>query len=108
MRGVIYFHGKCNCNNLVSDIRTDQRPIYNISEAIIQMPLGIIPWCVQFIEFTIALVRTVKIVRRKHDDKESTCAPSKEKKSKERVKDTKMRSLRKKYDHKLLQKAVDE
>ena len=79
----VHIHGKRNCNNVVSDYRTDQRPIhvYMSSEAIIRMPLGIIARCVQFIEFTIALVRAVKMVRRKRDDKDSTGVPLKEKKS---------------------------
>ena len=100
--GEIHIHSKCNCNNVISVFRTDQRPIYKSGEAIIRMPYGIIARCVQFVEFTIALVRTVKMVRRKRDDKDSTGAPSKEK-----VKEVKKRPLRKKYDRNMLQKAVD-
>ena len=48
------------------------------------------------------------MVRRKRDDKDSTGAPSKEKKSKEKVKEVKKRPPRKKYDLKMLQKVVDE
>ena len=77
--GAIHINGKCNYNNVVSDFRPDQRPIYKSSEAIIRMPFGIIARCFQFVEFTIALVRRVKMVRRKRDDKDSTVAPSKEK-----------------------------
>ena len=71
------------------------------------MPFGIIARCVQFVEFTIALERTVKMVRRKREDKPSTGAPSK--KSNEEVKESsKKRTQRKKYDHKMKEKAVDE
>ena len=75
---------KCNCNNVDSDFRTDQRPIYKSGEVIIQMPFGFIARCIQFVEFTLALVRTVKMVRRKHDDKPSTGGPSKSKEEGER------------------------
>ena len=76
--------GKCNCNNLISDFRTDQSSIYNRGEAISQMPFGIIARCAQFVQFSIAIVRTVKMARRKRDD--STGVTSK--KSKEKVKET--------------------
>ena len=53
------------------------------------MPFGIIVRCVQFIQFSIAIVMRVKMARRKRDDKYSTGDPSKEKKSKEKVKEVK-------------------
>ena len=48
----------------------------------------------------------VKMARRKHDDKDSTGDPSKEKKSKE--KEVKKRPARKNYDRKMIEKAVEE
>ena len=48
------------------------------------------------------------MARRKRDDKDSTGAPSKEKKLKEKVKEVKKRPPRKKYDLKMIEKAVEE
>ena len=45
--GEIHIHGRCNCNNVISDFRTDQKPIYKSVEAIIRMPFGIIAKCVK-------------------------------------------------------------
>ena len=47
------------------------------------------------------------MARRKRDDKDSTGAPSKEK-LKEKVKEVKKRPPRKKYGHKMIEKAVEE
>ena len=63
------------------------------------MPFVIIARCVQFVQFSIAIVRRVKMVRRKHDDKDSTGDSSKE---------LKKRLPRKKYERKMIEKAVEE
>ena len=76
------------------------RTVYQRSEEIIRMP--------QFVQFTIAIVMRVKMARRKPDDKDSTGDASKEKKSKEKVKEVKKRPARKKYDCKMIQQAVEE
>ena len=75
---------------------------YKNGEGIIRMPIGIIPRCVQFVQFSIAIVSRVKMARRKCDDKDSTGDPSKEKK--EKVKEIKKRPPRKKYDRKMIEK----
>ena len=67
------------------------------------MPFGIIARCVQFVQFSIAIVMRVKMARRKRDDKDSTGDPSKEK-----VKEVKKRPARKKYDSKIIEKVVEE
>ena len=56
-------------------------------------PFGIIARCVQFVQFSIAIVMRVKMARRERDDKDSTGDPSKEKK--EKVKEVKKRPARK-------------
>ena len=70
------------------------------------MPFGIIARCVQFIQFSVAIVRRMKMARRKPDDMDSTGDPSKEKK--EKVKEVKKRPPRKKDDRKMIEKAVEE
>ena len=69
------------------------RGVYKSGEGIIRMPFGIIARCVQFIQFSIAIVMRVKMARRKRDDKDSTGDPSKEK-SKDKVKEVKKRPTR--------------
>ena len=69
------------------------RGAYKSGEGIIRMPFGIIARCVQFIQFSIAIIRRVKMARRKRDDKDNTGDPSKEKQLKEKVEDVKKRPL---------------
>ena len=84
------------------------RGVYKSGEGIIRMPLGIMARCVQFVQLSIAIVMRMKMARRKRDDKDSTGDPSKEKKEKEKVKEVKKRPARKKYNHKMIQKVVEE
>ena len=67
------------------------RGVYKSGEEIIRMPFGIIAKCVQFVQFSITIVRRVKMERRKHD---STGEASKQKKSKEKVKEVTKRPLK--------------
>ena len=56
---------------------------------------------------SIAIVKSVKMARRKPDDNDSTGDPSKEKKSEE-AKEVKKRPPKKRYDRKMIEKAVED